>query len=184
MRARLAHPTPAQRATRPGQTVRRRVVVIGGSARSTRRIEGAGPATTAIPAKSRRSTGGVPAVTRSRSIVTPRATTAGSIRRRARPSATGDWEKFHRPRCLSRDFFDFGPTVALSPCCALPRFIEPSLEFLEATPNRRRFGNTRTCFSTASVSRPSVGATVGLLSATSPLFGAFSKRFPGTSGLD
>jgi hypothetical protein len=28
----------------------------------------------------------------------PRAASTGSIRRRALPSATGDWEKFHRPR--------------------------------------------------------------------------------------
>jgi hypothetical protein len=36
----------------------------------------------------------VPAVTRSHSMTTPRAASAGSIRRRALPSATDDWRKF------------------------------------------------------------------------------------------
>jgi hypothetical protein len=68
----------------------------------------------------------------------------------------GRLEKVHRSRCPSRNIFDPGPQL---PCCALPRFFEPFLEFLEASPNRRRFGKTRTCFSTASVSRPFADAT-------------------------
>jgi hypothetical protein len=42
MRARLAHPAPAQRAARPGKTVRLRVVIIGGSARNGSRLGGLG----------------------------------------------------------------------------------------------------------------------------------------------
>ena len=64
----------------------------------------------------------VPAVTRSRSMVTPRAASAGSIRRRALPSATDDWGKF-----IAR-----AASPAIDPCpqllcCTQPRFLRPPL---------------------------------------------------------
>jgi hypothetical protein len=92
------------------------------------------------------------------------------------------------PRAIGKSFIARAASPAIS-LILVPQLLchpvvpatifEPSCEFLEATPNRRRFGITHTCFSTASVSRPSAGATDGSLECHEPTFRAFRKRFPG-----